>query len=156
MQRAVCMFKTCLRGQHTNFHLLSLTWDSCKGGSRGDWRHLRRDWGQKFWGESSPWDPGAESSPIGSSHLAQADHSPPSSSSLRGINSPTPKRDFALALQCLSLIAECRVTMLINKEESHRCRSLAKGGRVLEMLEERLGMEAWHRELREWLPGSWC
>ena len=125
------------------------------------WRCLRRDRGWKPWGESwesSSRDPGAESPPDGNSLCAQADYSHPSGNRLRGSNSPVPKRDSALALWCLSLTAEYKVTRLITKEDRHRCKPLAKveGQSGLEMLEERLGMEALGRELREWQSGSQC
>ena len=67
-------------------------------------------------------------SPNSGGQGAQADHSFLSGSSLRGSNSPTPKINTALALWCLSLTAECRVTILITKGDSHRHKSLAMGG----------------------------
>ena len=145
--------KSCLKGQHTNFYLLSLNQGSGKGGDTVGWRHLRRDWRQKIWERAERVAVGIlvlSHSPYGSSHPAQADHFPLSGSSLRGNNSPSPQRDSVPTLWCLSLTAECRVTRLLTEGDSHRRWSLAKVGRSgLETLGERLGMEALGRELRE-------
>ena len=64
----------------------------------------------------------------GNSHPAEADHSPLSSSSLRGNNIPDPRRDSALALWCLNLTAKCRVTRLITEGDSQREYILGKCG----------------------------
>ena len=111
------------------------------------WRHLRRHWDENF-GESAETvatgNPVLSHPPNGGSHHAQADHFPLSSSSLRGNNSPAPKKDSALALWCLSLTAEHIETRLITKEHSHRHKSLAKAGQSgLETHEESLETEAW-------------
>ena len=52
------------------------------------------------------------------SQPAQADHSPLSSSTLRGDNSPNHRRDLAPCLRGFSLTAECRVTTLTTEGDS--------------------------------------
>ena len=144
---------SCLKGQHTNFHLLSLTWCSGKGGSRVGWICLRETVNRSFEENVERVVQGA----WWKQPSIQGDHSPPRGSSLKGNNSPIPKRGSTQALWCLSLIAECRETRLITKGDSHICKSLAKLGQSgLAMLEERLEMGALGRELRQWLLGSWC
>ena len=127
--------------------MLSLTWGSSRGRSRVQLRCRRRDWGGRLGERAKRVAKGIPvlSYPLnGSSHHSQADHSPPSGSSLQENNSPTHKRDSAPALWYLSLIAGCRVNKLITEGGYHRCRSLAKGSGKsgLETFQERLWTEA--------------
>ena len=79
--------------------------------------------------------------PCSSSQCTQADSS---GSSLKGNNSPDLGRDSSLALWCLSMTAECRVTILTTKGVSHRQYILGIAG------------VKWTRDAREETGDAWA